>query len=182
MGGSEDPRSRETTEAFVGFSSPATISIAGLFIVAQAVRDHGGLEEAVDRLMSDGGGGPRTALARLVPPVIGLSGVMNNTPLVATTGPIVRDGQEIAPIPPEFCLRGNDALVFVGRVDAVRDLLEHPGLIEAEQPQTQLLEGDGHLLIECVIASTSPLVGATLKQVSFRGRYGGAVGETDIAP
>ena len=293
------------SEAFVGFSNPATISIAGLFVVAQAVRDHAGLDEVIDRFLGDGERETRIVLARLVPPVVGLSAVVNNTPLVATAGPIVRDwaehrgvaathlliplsfgailggvittigtgpnlivsglleaaghdpftlltmtpvglplallggsllvllapkllpdrrtvheqvagrerdytvrlrvtpdgpaigrsiadaglrdlettylasilrdGREIAPVSPEMTLLAHDELTFVGRVDAIRDLLEHPGLVEAEEPQTRLLDGDGHGFVECVVGSTSPLVGATLKQASFRGRYGGAV-------
>ena len=292
-------------EAFVGFSSPATVSIAGLFVVARALRDHGGLERGVARLLGDGTSGARGALLRMVPPVVGLSGVVNNTPLVATAGPlvrdwgerrgvaatrlliplsfaailggvvttigtgpnlivsglleasgyapftlltvtaaglpvavaggvvlvvlgprllpdrrtvheqvaghqreytvrlrvladgeavgssvaqaglrdlestylasIVRDGFEIAPVPPETVLEAGDELVFVGRVEDIRDLIGHPGLVEAEASQTRLLEGEGHQLIECVVAATSPLVGTTLKELSFRGRYGGAV-------
>ena len=291
--------------AFVGFSSPATVTVAGMFVVARTVRDHAGLEGLTDRLLGDGSGGARGALVRLVPPVAGLSGVMNNTPLVAALGPIVRRwaerhgvaatqllvplsfaailgglltligtgpnlvvsgtlaasgheplgfftitaaglplvvvggivlvvfaplllpdrrspherlagdqrhytirltvvpggpadgvtvaeaglrdlattylatilrrGHEIAPVAPDTLLEGGDDLVFVGRVSQVRDLLDHPGLVEAEEAQTSLLDGDGHGLVECVVSSTSPLAGTTLKTASFRGRYGGAV-------
>jgi hypothetical protein len=48
-------------------ASPATISIAGLFIVARALRDHADLEQLVTRFLGDGSGGPRQALARFVP-------------------------------------------------------------------------------------------------------------------
>jgi di/tricarboxylate transporter len=292
-------------QAFVGFSSPATISIAGLFVVARAVRERAGLEAALSRLLGDGTRGPRRILTRLIPPVIGLSSVTNNTPIVAAAAPlvrgwaerrgvastqlliplsfaailggvittigtspnlvvsgvleasghsgldffeitpaglpmavlggtliialaprlmpdrrtpheriagherdyalrlvvvpggevdgravaeaglrdlettylasVVRDGREMAPVPPDTLLRGGDELVFVGRVDEVRDLLDRPGLVEAESAQTTLLDGDGHRLTECVLGPTSRLVGQTLKSASFRGRYGGAV-------
>jgi di/tricarboxylate transporter len=291
--------------AFLGFSNPATISIAGLFIMARAVLDHGGLEAGLGRLLGDGGGGTRRTLLRLVPPTIGLSAISNNTPIVATGAPLVRSwaerhgrpashllmplsfaailggvvttigtspnlvvsgvlaaqghtglsffeltpaglpmallggslvillaprllpdrrsphervagnareytvrlrveggasfagrsvaeaglrdlsttylasiyrgSREIAPVPPETELRTGDELVFVGRVDDVRDLLDRPGLVEAEAAQTVLLDGHGHQLIECVVGPSSDLVGATLKSSSFRGRYGGAV-------
>jgi di/tricarboxylate transporter len=291
-------------QAFLGFANPATISVAGLFVVARAIREHAGLDRAVARLLGDADG-PRAALVRLLPPVTLLSGVVNNTPLVATSGPIVRDwaerrgvaathlliplsfaaivggllttigtspnlvvsgvlqaaghpglgfftitpvglpiaivgvtllvvlgprllpdrrspheqiagderdytvrlsvardspiagrsvadaglrtlettylasifrdGHEIAPVPPQATLEGGDELVFVGKVSDIRDLLDHPGLTESEQPQTRLLDGDGHVFVECVVGATSPLVGRTLKQVSFRGHYGGVV-------
>ncbi|WP_052668902.1 SLC13 family permease [Nitriliruptor alkaliphilus] len=292
-------------QAFAGLSNPATISIAGLYVVARAVRDHAGLDRVVDRLLGDGTSGSRGAVARLVGPVLGLSGVVNNTPLVAATGPIVRTwaerrgvaathlliplsfaailggllttigtsptlvvsglmldagqpaftfftitaaglpiaviggllivllapkllpdrrspheqlvgherdytvrlavteagpvaGRTVAeaglrelpttylasivraghPLPtvsPNERLTAGDELVFVGQVGHISELLAHPGLVEAEQPQTEMLDGDGHQLVECVVASNSPLVGATLKSSSFRGRYGGAV-------
>jgi di/tricarboxylate transporter len=292
-------------EAFAGLSNPATISVAGLFVVARAIRDHAGLDRGVGRLLGDGTGGPRVALARLLPPVIGLSGVVNNTPLVAAGGPIVRTwaerhgiaatylliplsfaailggvltaigtgpnlvvsglmvaagepgfgfftitaaglpmaviggavvillaprllpdrrspheqlmgherdytvrltvveggpvvgatiadaglrdlattylasvsrgGYDLAGVSPSMRLEAGDELVFVGQVDRVSELLAHPGLVEAEQPQTALLDGEGHALVECVVAATSALVGSSLKTTSFRGRYGGAV-------
>jgi di/tricarboxylate transporter len=80
--------------AFLGLASPATISIAGLFIVARALRDHADLEQLVTRFLGDGSGGPRQALVRFVPPVVLLSGFMNNTPLVATAAPVLRTWAE----------------------------------------------------------------------------------------
>jgi di/tricarboxylate transporter len=80
--------------AFLGIASPATISIAGLFIVARSLRDHADLEQLVTRFLGDGSGGPRQALVRFVPPVVLLSGFMNNTPLVATAAPVLRSWAE----------------------------------------------------------------------------------------
>ena len=292
-------------EAFLGFANPATITIAGLFIVAHTLRDHARVDALVERALSGAAGATRPALARLLPPVMVLSGVMNNTPLVATTAPVVRSwaqkhgvpathlliplsfgailggllttigtgptlvvsglmesaghgafglftitaagaplaalggvaivvlaplllpdrraaheriasaerdytislrvvtrgpadgatvagaglrdlettylatiwrgGREIAPVAPDLRLEGADELVFVGRVERVRDLLTHPGLVEAEQTQTSHLDGEGHALFEAVLGATSRLVGSTLKEAAFRGRYGGAV-------
>jgi di/tricarboxylate transporter len=291
--------------AFLGLANPATISIAGLFVIARAIRDHADLDRALTRFLGDGQAGPRAALLRFVPPVILLSGFMNNTPLVATSGPVVRDwaerhgvaatkllmplsfaaivggvltligtgpnlvvsgmleaagesglsffeltpaglpmavlggaalivlgprllpdrrtsherrvaderdytvrlrvvaggphdGQSVAdaglrdlpetflasvqraglpqaPAHPQMVLRGGDELVFVGGVDSVRDLLSWPGLHEAERAQTIVLTGESHGLVECIVGPNSDLAGSTMKQVSFRGRYGGAV-------
>ena len=297
-------------QAFAGLSNPATLTIAGLFVVARTVRDHARIDHLVERVLGGGkpaGGRPgvRSALLRLPLPVLGMSSVLNNIPLVATLAPVVRswaerhgvattyllmplsfaailggllttigtatnlvvsglvasagheafgffevtwvglplavvgvvvmvalaprvlpdrrspheqmssgerdfavrlqvaadgplhhatveeaglrdlratflasltrEGHEIAPVAPDTLLLGGDVLTFVGRVDDVRDLLARPGLVEAEHPQTALLDGDGHAMHECVLGSASPLVGRTLKEVSFRGRYGGAV-------
>lgn len=292
-------------QAFAGFANPAVVAIAGLFVVAQAVRDHAGIEVLISRVLGDARSGERVILARLLPGVTLLSGVSNNTPLVATTAPlvrgwaerhgvapahllmplsfatilggllttigtgpnlvvsgslasaglepfglftmtpatvliaavgcglivwlaptvlpdrratheriaghereyairllvqpdgsadgatvaqaglrdlastylasIVRRGREFVAVAPEFELEGGDELVFVGRVDDVHDLVARDGLIEAEHPQTSLLDGHANDLVECVIAAGSPLVATTLKAASFRGRYGGAV-------
>ena len=291
--------------AFAGLANPATITIAGLFVVARALREHAGIDATIGRLLGSGDGGARGALVRLVPPVIGLSGFVNNTPLVAVGAPIVRgwaerngiaatkllmplsfaailggvltligtgpnlvvagmltaagerglgffdltpaalpmaiaggvalvwlaprllpdrrtpheqlathqrdytlrlriqpdgplDGHTVAeaglrdlpgtylatvarphdterPASPDTVLHGGDELAFVGNVHAVNDLLQRPGLIEAERAQTAVLDGDRHGLVECIVSANSHLVGTTLKQVSFRGRYGGAV-------
>ena len=301
-------------QAFSGLSNPATLTIAGLFIVARAVRDHARVDQVVERVLGAQGSraagtspapSTRLALLRLPLPVLGLSSVVNNIPLVATLAPVVRgwaerhgvaathllmplsfaailggllttigtstnlvvsgivesqglpafgffevtwvglplavlgvtlmvavapkvlpdrrspherlstaerdfavrlqvddggpvdhatvedaglrdlrttylvglvrEGHEVAPVAPDTLLLAGDVLTFVGRVDDVRDLVAHPGLVEAERPQTEALEGDGHDFYECILGSSSPLVGRTLKEVSFRGHYGGAV-------
>lgn len=292
-------------EAFAGVGSPATVSIAGLFVVARAMRDHAGLDEFMHRLLRDGSVGERGVLARFVPPVIAVSAFANNTPIVAIGAPVLRswaerygvaatkllmplsfaailggmltligtgpnlvvsavladagyaplgffeitpvglpvavlgglalvwlapkllpdrrtpheqlassqrdytmrvavepagplDGATIAaaglrdlpgafiasvlrddapatPAAPDTVLRGEDQLVLVGSVETVRDLLARPGLREAEHAHTQMFDRHDPRLVECIIGSNSELVGRTLKQVAFRGRYGGAV-------
>lgn len=321
-------------QAFAGLSNPATLTIAGLFVVARAVRDHARVDQVVERVL---GGRPRPgedrprrdrgatedvrsthatpatvdarstrlALLRIPVPVLGLSSVLNNIPLVATLAPVVRgwaerhgvatthlliplsfaailggllttigtatnlvvsgmlesqglpafgffevtwvglplavvgvlvmvalaprvlpdrrspherlgttdrdfavrlqvaadgpvdhatvedaglrdlrttflvglvrEGHEVAPVAPDTLLLAGDVLTFVGRVADIRDLVSRPGLVEAERPQTAALDGDGHDYYECILGSSSRLVGRTLKEVSFRGYYGGAV-------
>lgn len=291
--------------AFAGVSSPATVSIAGLFIVARAMRDHAGLDVLLHRLLRDGSAGERGVLARIVPPIILLSGFANNTPIVAIgapvlrswaerngvattkllmplsfaailggmltligTGPnlvvsallvdagyapldffemtpvglpvavigglvligaapkllpdrrtpheqlashqrdytmrvtiepggplegttiasaglrdlpdafiasVLRDDTPATPAAPDTVLHGQDEVVLVGSIDAVRDLLARPGLREAEHAHTRMFDRDDPRLVECIIGSNSELAGHTLKQVAFRGRYGGAV-------
>ncbi|MEY3020199.1 MAG: hypothetical protein RLZZ272_1183, partial [Actinomycetota bacterium] len=284
----------EADRAFSGLSSPATLSIAGLFVVSRALRQHGRLEAVVARLLGDGRGGERRALLRLVPALALTSGVMNNTPLVVTaapmvrdwaerrglaasrllipvsfaailgglltligTGPtlvvsgalsatgrpgfgfvtvgavglpllgvagtilvllaprvlpdrrdgaertaaerrhytvrmgvafdgpsdgrtiseaglrslegtfvagLVRDGEQFAGVGPTTRLKGGDELVLVGHAEDVAELLAHPGLVPGERAQVRLLTGERHDLVECVLSSSSPLVGTTLKE------------------
>ncbi|MBX6363637.1 MAG: SLC13 family permease [Gemmatimonadetes bacterium] len=88
---------------------------------------------------------------------------------------IERAGEVIAPVAPLAILRGGDRLSFAGRVDMVRDLQSTRGLRSAEHEHTLALNGDGHTFYEAVVSATSPLVGKTIKEVGFRGRYDAAV-------
>jgi di/tricarboxylate transporter len=74
---------------FAGFSSTATITVAGLFVVARAIQDHLGLESVLRRMLGDGAN-ERSSLARLALPVATASSVIANTPLVAGLAPMVR--------------------------------------------------------------------------------------------
>ncbi len=80
----------EPEQAFQGFSNPATITIAALYVVSRAVRASGGLGQLLSRALGDGPGTRRT-LARLMVPSAVFSGFLNNTPLVATLAPMVRE-------------------------------------------------------------------------------------------
>lgn len=75
-------------EAFAGFSNDGVLTVAAMFVVAQGIHASGGVDLLVKYLL----GHPRTirmAQLRIVVPVIGLSGFLNNTPLVATMIPAV---------------------------------------------------------------------------------------------
>jgi di/tricarboxylate transporter len=88
---------------------------------------------------------------------------------------IDRGGQVIAPVAPSTVLEGGDHLVFVGKADLVVDLQGMRGLVSAEHAQVGYLDRPGHTFFEAVIGAASPLVGRTLKEVEFRGRYQAAV-------
>lgn len=83
-----------TDLAFAGLASPATISIAGLFVVARAVRDHAGLDAVLARVLGDGTRTERRVLMRFIPQVMVLSAVANNTPIVAVGAPVLRSWAE----------------------------------------------------------------------------------------
>jgi di/tricarboxylate transporter len=88
---------------------------------------------------------------------------------------IERDNDLIAPVTPATVLRGGDRLTFVGKADLVVDLQTMRGLSLAERAHTGGLDTARHTFFEAVVGEVSPLVGGTLKEVSFRGRYQAAV-------
>jgi di/tricarboxylate transporter len=73
-------------EAFAGFSNPGVITVVVMFILAAGIHTSGGVDLLVNRVLGRPNT-PRSALARFVFPVMGLSAFLNNTPLVATMIP-----------------------------------------------------------------------------------------------
>jgi len=89
---------------------------------------------------------------------------------------IERDGDVIAAVSPDRQLRGGDRLIFAGVVDAVADLRQLPGLTPAEGQVFKLNTRDTQrALIEAVVSDTCPLVGKSIREGQFRGRYQAAV-------
>lgn len=86
-----------------------------------------------------------------------------------------REGEVIAPVGPETVLRARDRLCFVGRVDMVVDLQRMRGLASTEQRQITHFDTTRHTFFEAVLGTASPLVGSTIKEAEFRGRYQAAV-------
>ena len=77
-------------EAFIGFSNPAVITIAALFVVAAGIRETGGLDFVGRSIL----GTPRNlpgGQMRLMFPVALMSAFLNNTPVVAMFVPLVQD-------------------------------------------------------------------------------------------
>ena len=88
---------------------------------------------------------------------------------------IERAHDVIAPVGPTTVLRGGDLLTFVGKADLVLDLQNQRGLASAEAKHVARFDTHHHTFYEVVIGPASPLVGKTLRQVEFRGRYQAAV-------
>ena len=86
-----------------------------------------------------------------------------------------RDGASMAPVAPQEVLQGGDRLTFAGNVSRILDLQRIPGLVSAERPHFSLARANGRAAFEVVVGAASPLNGATLKEIGFRGRYGAAV-------
>jgi di/tricarboxylate transporter len=88
---------------------------------------------------------------------------------------IRRHDRVIAPVPPDETLEGDDRLVFAGNVERIIDLQSLPGLVMAEEHHFAADNQIGHQFYEVVVGEGSPLNGSTMKDTSFRTRYGAAV-------
>ncbi len=75
-------------QAFSGFSNPAPITVAALFILAAATEKTGALQPVVKWVLGRSTG-RRRSLARVVAPALGASAFLNNTPIVAILSPQV---------------------------------------------------------------------------------------------
>lgn len=84
---------------------------------------------------------------------------------------IERDGEEIAPVGPTTILHGHDRLRFVGKADLVVDLRTMPGISSSELAVTAPPDTNRPGYFEAVVGAASPLVGHTLRETGFRGRY-----------
>jgi di/tricarboxylate transporter len=126
-------------EAFSGFSNPAPITVAALYVLAAGVEKTGALERLTARILgtgADGGMSDRRVLARLLVPVAGASAFLNNTPIVAMMAPNVvawarRVGRSPSPflIPISFATILGGALTLIGTSTnlVVSGLLEGAG-------------------------------------------------------
>ena len=86
-------------EALVGFSNSGLITVAAMFVVAAGIHASGGIDLLVNKVL----GMPtnaRSAITRLFPPVVLLSGFLNNTPVVATMIPAIHAWSRKINIPP----------------------------------------------------------------------------------
>ncbi|BFM09429.1 SLC13 family permease [Halioxenophilus aromaticivorans] len=76
------------TELLSGFSNSGLITVAAMFVVAAGVHQSGGVDLLADKVLGKPGG-ERSAISRILLPVLLLSGFLNNTPVVATLIPAV---------------------------------------------------------------------------------------------
>ncbi|OFW66470.1 MAG: hypothetical protein A2Z12_05440 [Actinobacteria bacterium RBG_16_68_21] len=78
----------EPGQALAGFSNPAPVTVAALYVVASGIERTGVLNRLIDSTLG-GGGSERMTLARLLLPSAGASAFLNNTPIVAMLVPAV---------------------------------------------------------------------------------------------
>lgn len=75
-------------QAFSGFSNPAPITVAALYVLAAGIEKTGALAAVLNRTMGEKGR-YRRPLARVLTPTLGASAMLNNTPIVAMLIPQV---------------------------------------------------------------------------------------------
>ena len=73
-------------EAFSGFSDPAVITVASLYVVAAGIH-RTGILTSIDRFLAPEGATLSSLLWRSMVPTVGLSAFLNNTPVVAMLMP-----------------------------------------------------------------------------------------------
>lgn len=78
----------DPTQALAGFSNPAPITVAALFVLARAVEKTGALTPVVRGALGKDTGS-RSSLARMAAPTVAASAFLNNTPIVAMLMPQV---------------------------------------------------------------------------------------------
>ncbi len=92
----------DEAQAFSGFSNPAPITVAALYVLARGVERTGALEPLV-RIAIGGPGGARSML-RLLVPSAAASAFLNNTPIVAMLMPVVSESSQERGVPPSRLL------------------------------------------------------------------------------
>ncbi len=106
-------------EVLAGFSNEGMLTVAALFVVAAAMQRSGAMGMLTRPLL----GAPRTAtgaVARLAVPISGLSGFINNTPMVAMMMPVVADwGRRLGISPSKLLLPLSYATVLGGMLTMI---------------------------------------------------------------
>ncbi|MCB1668506.1 MAG: SLC13 family permease [Pseudomonadales bacterium] len=87
------------TEALAGFANAGLITVAAMFVVAAGIHGSGGVDLLVNKVLAKPTS-VRSAMGRILAPVVLLSGFLNNTPVVATMIPAVHAWSRKINIPP----------------------------------------------------------------------------------
>ena len=140
-------------EALAGFANPAVITIGALFVVAAAMRTTGALDRITYGLL----GRAKTkqaALLRLIFPVVGLSALINNTPIVAMLVPSIIDWCRARGISPSRMLLPISYLAILGGactlIGTSTNFVVNGMLIQAKMPPMHLFE-IGYVGLPCAI-------------------------------
>lgn len=89
---------------------------------------------------------------------------------------VERDGILLTAVGPDRILQGGDLLTFIGSPESAGELQTIPGLTHADASATTLrLENPQRVLLEAVLSNECPYLNQTVRQASFRSRYGAAI-------
>ena len=102
-------------QAFAGFSNPAPITVAALYVLARAVEKTSALQPIVSATLGRGGS-VRGALVRLVFPTAAASAFLNNTPIVAMLIPQVTEWADRRGLSPSYFLMPLSFAAILGGV------------------------------------------------------------------
>jgi di/tricarboxylate transporter len=146
-------------EALAGFSNSGMITVAVMYVVVTGLQQTGALGWVSQRVL----GLPRhpaMAMVRLMVPVMGLSAVLNNTPVVALMIPVVNDWcRKLRLSPSKLMLPLSYAAIFGGTCTLIgtsTNLVVNGLLMETGAPGLGLL-AIAWVGIPCAIAATALL-------------------------
>ena len=106
-------------QAFSGFSNPAPITVAALYVLSRAVQKTRALQPFVSKTLG-ASGSQRWALARLLTPAAAASAFLNNTPIVAMLVPQVTSwAQQNRRSPSRYLMPLSFAAIFGGMVTLI---------------------------------------------------------------
>lgn len=88
---------------------------------------------------------------------------------------IERAGQSLGPVSSSQILEADDCLMFAGVTSAVLDLQAIPGLVPADEMFERDFSKMRSHMVEAVVSHGSPILGKTVKECHFRGKYGAGV-------
>ena len=88
---------------------------------------------------------------------------------------IDRAGHTITPVAPDQVIRADDRLVFAGVVATIVELNKIRGLRPLTEEETPAAAVPAQRLVEAVVSRSSPLVGRSIRDASFRTVYDAAV-------
>ena len=90
---------------------------------------------------------------------------------------IVREGKVLAPVSPTEHIEEGDRLFFTGMTDTIYELVQLPGLqlVKDNDFNLQDIDSDRVSTYEAVISNSSPLVGESVRDSSFRTKYNAVI-------
>lgn len=101
-------------DALAGFSNPGMVTVAVLYIVVTGLTQTGGMNWVSQKVLGLPKG-QNAALLRMMPPVMGMSAFLNNTPVVAMFIPVISDwSRKLRVSPSKLMIPLSYAAIFGG--------------------------------------------------------------------